>query len=96
MAGVTEAHRDAADFCGNGRKLQLITLTKSAGMSQDDIDASMTFLAQTNTIVGMDGFSVGATGAIYVLLEGETVAADGTDACGVSGNVLAQVAVFDN
>ena len=92
MATVTNTHDAAGQLNTTGRALQLVSMSKT-NITQAEMNAVVTYVELTGSIVGISAFIDGATDVVYMLVEGPTVAA-GASFGGVTGVTSAAVADF--
>jgi hypothetical protein len=101
MADFTGGIRNANVFSAMGKDLAITKLAKT-NITQDELDAAISFIGLTTTVVGIaddttGGFNAGVSDAVHVLTEGgiAPVAASnfGEGATGVTATVVAYFAV---
>jgi phage tail tape-measure protein len=92
MADVTKVNGTVvADNNAIGRTMQVVKLAKS-GLTAAEVTSCVAAIQATGTVSAIDL----QTGAAFLLVEGTTVAADSSDAFGVTGVVATIEATFAN
>ena len=99
MATNTDHTGNGKVFNAHGKALAITKLAKS-NMTQAELDAALTYIQLTATVVGVaddttGGFNTGASDAVHVLSEGVAPAAESNFGVGSTGITTTVVAYFE-
>lgn len=90
--GQTKANGNADDFGALGRTCDMVSFSKT-NITQAELNAVVSFVQMTNSIIAVSDFVAGTTDIVYMLIEGEPVAAE-SNFGGVTGVTSAIVTTF--
>jgi hypothetical protein len=99
MAANTDFTGNSKVFNAHGKALAITKLAKN-NMTQAELDAALTYIQLTATVVGVaddttGGFNTGASDAVHVLSEGVAPAAESNFGVGSTGITTTVVAHFE-
>lgn len=99
MATNTDHTGNSKVFNSHGKALAITKLAKT-NMTQAELDAALTYIQLTATVVGVaddttGGFNTGASDAVHVLSEGVAPAAESNFGVGSTGITTTVVAYFE-
>ena len=99
MATNTDHTGNVKVFNSHGKALAITKLAKT-NMTQAELDAALTYIQLTATVVGVaddttGGFNTGASDAVHVLSEGVAPAAESNFGVGSTGITTTVVAYFE-